>query len=328
MEKKRRLFFFSLLGLALVGLGLLLGTLWKSPERETLQPLRQSATQLKFVEPLLAVGNFELLRDFGSLQYRIERMVTQFKAEKSAKRVSVYFRDLASGRWMGTGENEKYAPASMYKVALLLTILKAAESDPSLLFHLLTFQNGMTPPSEREPAPRLIVGQSYSITKLLQYLIVNSDNDAKNLLQSFISPESRREVFTDLGLTPPDLNDTGDSLSAKDYSIFFRVLFNGTYLSPASSESALELLSRPEFTEGLVAGIPKETSVAHKFGRRIFNEVNAPAREELHDCGNVYLANHPYFLCVMTEGWSDETLSGIISQISQTVYNYTLKEYQ
>ena len=315
--------------LVLLGAGWFGGSKFEQRQRENIQPLRTISKDLHFVEPLLAVGNLELLRDFDPLQRVLERKAREYQQSGKAERLSVYYRDLESGRWTGVNENEKYAPASMYKVALLITLLKAAETNHTLLNTRLLFSGGLSTLEEREPTPYLKVGQSYSVVELLEDLIVHSDNDAKNLLHTIVPRESRMEVFTDLGLVPPVAGDTGDSLSAKSYSIFFRVLFNGTYLSPTFSESALELLSRPEFTKGLVAGLPDDIKSAHKFGRRVFLATSAAAaREELHDCGNVYLPGHPYFLCVMTDGKDDATLASIIAEISKTVFEYTEKEYQ
>lgn len=329
MEKKRSIFFL-LLALALVGAGWFAGSAFANkPPREATRPLRDTSHGLQFVEPLLAVGDFELLRDFDSLKRTLEGDISKYKTEKSAKRVSIYYRELASGRWMGIDEDELYAPASMYKVALMITLLKAAQSNPEILNRTLVFQGPSNIPDEVEPVPRLRVGGVYPVSELLNYLIVYSDNDAKNLLHTIVSLKAQHEVFTDLGLTPPANSDTGDTLSAKEYSIFFRVLFNGTYLLPTYSEKALKLLGQPEFTAGLVSGIPQEVTAAHKFGRRVFNATKStPVREELHDCGNIYLKDHPYFLCVMTEGWSDTVLSGVINNISKTVYDYTVKEYR
>ncbi len=314
--------------LASVGAGWFGGSRFEQRQRENIQPLRTTSKDLHFVEPLLAVGNLELLRDFDPLQRVLERKIKEYQQSGKAERLSVYYRDLESGRWTGVNENEKYAPASMYKVALLITLLKAAETNHMLLNTRLLFSSGLTTPEEREPTPYLKIGQSYSVIELLEDLIVHSDNDAKNLLHTIVPQESRTEVFTDLGLVPPVVGDIGDSLSAKSYSIFFRVLFNGTYLSPAFSESALELLSRPEFTKGLVSGLPDGIKIAHKFGRRVFPAGAVPSREELHDCGNIYLSEHPYFLCVMTEGRDDQTLADIIAEISKTVFEYTAEEYR
>ncbi len=119
---------------------------------------------------------------------------------------------------MGIDEDELYAPASMYKVALMITLLKAAQSDPTLLNRELVFQGPSNLPGETEPIPRLRVGESYSVSELLNYLIVYSDNDAKNLLHTIVSPKVQQEVFTDLGLTPPANNDRGDTLTIRTFS--------------------------------------------------------------------------------------------------------------
>lgn len=312
---------------ALIGVGFLFGHTMGNRSSENIQPLREKTAGLRFVEPLLAVGNFELLRDFDSLKNILENKVSEYTISHKAERISIYYRDLQSGRWTGVNEDVKYAPASMYKVPLAITILKAAESDPTLLNKRLKFTGSLGVPGEEELSPYLKVGESYSVVELLEYLIVNSDNDAKNLLHTLVSSESRKEVFIDLGLTPPNETDTGDILSAKNYSIFFRVLYNGTYLAPNFSEAVLELLSRPEFTEGIVAGVPQGVKVAHKFGRRVFNQ-GLVKKEELHDCGNIYFAEHPYFLCVMTEGVNDKDLTSVIADISKTVFDYTQEKYK
>ncbi len=113
-------------------------------------------------------------------------------------------------------------------------------------------------------------------------------------------------------------------MSPKTYSFVFRVLYGATYLSRDSSEKALELLNQTEFTEGIVVGVPDNLPVAHKYGARttqIAAKTN-PKEEikELHDCGIVYYPNHPYLLCVMTQGYDFKTLSNLIKEISSISY--------
>jgi hypothetical protein len=102
----------------------------------------------------------------------------------------------------------------------------------------------------------------------------------------------------------------------KDYGMFFRVLFNASYLSKDSSEKALKLLSESTFTKGLVAGIPSGVSISHKFGERVMGDTR-----QLHDCGIVYLPKQPYLLCIMTRGKDFDQLAGVISEISKKVYD-------
>ena len=105
-------------------------------------------------------------------------------------------------------------------------------------------------------------------------------------------------------------------MTVKTYASFFRILYNGTYLTQRDSEHLLSLLSQSSFTQGLIAGLPTDMVVAHKFG-----EASLPdGTHQLHDCGIVYKPNQPYLICVMTKGTNFNTLAGVISHISKTVY--------
>src|SRR6185437_13516132 len=97
-----------------------------------------------------------------------------------------------------------------------------------------------------------------------------------------------------------------------------------TYLSPEMSEKALKLLSQTTFTSGIVAGVPKNIPVAHKFGERAYD---TDATKELHDCGIVYFPNHPYMLCIMTKGTDFGSLATVLKTISQKTYDEVKVSY-
>ncbi|MDQ5968539.1 MAG: beta-lactamase class [Patescibacteria group bacterium] len=47
--------------------------------------------------------------------------------------IGIYVRNLNNGPWFGINENEKYSPASMMKVPILITFLKWIEQDSLVL---------------------------------------------------------------------------------------------------------------------------------------------------------------------------------------------------
>ena len=229
---------------------------------------------------------------------------------------SVYFRDLNTGYWTGVNENEKYAPASMYKVAVMIAILKQAyDNSPHFLDDQLTIeinkQKGV-----------------FTVGQVVKAMITESDNNAKNILESLIKPDLRDKVFSDFGLLAPNPNDGGDTLSTKEYSMFFRVLYNGNYIGPDLSEAALKILAETTFKEGLVAGVPQAINVSHKFGYRIFDQNKNNLPQELSDCGIVYYPKHPYFICIMTKGENPDYLKSSIKDISLTAYTYTDSKFK
>ncbi len=99
---------------------------------------------------------------------------------------------------------------------------------------------------------------------------------------------------------------------------FFRILYNATYLDRIASEQILEILTKTTFSEGIVAGVPESTRVAHKFGSREL--VDQSGSRQLHDCGIVY-AKNPYILCVMTQGRDFTALANFIKDVSAVTYN-------
>jgi hypothetical protein len=135
------------------------------------------------------------------------------------------------------------------------------------------------------------------------------------LLSQLVDPEELGRVYGLLSMRPPSTSG-GDEHSVLTYAAFFRILYNGTYLSKEMSDLALEQLAASEFRAGLRAGVPEIVPVAHKFGERS----DASGMKQLHDCGIVYYTRHPYLLCVMTRGADFAALADAIATISRTVF--------
>jgi beta-lactamase class A len=169
----------------------------------------------------------------------------------------------------------------------------------------------------------LVVGKSYNVSYLIDQMIDNSDNGAMNILIDNMGYPYLSQIYSSLGFKGPTSTETDYKISASDYSLFFRVLYNATYLNDAMSEKALSILSKSTFDSGITALLPEGTIVAHKFGEHVYDDSNpnTPDALELHDCGIVYAPNNPYFLCIMTHGSSLNTLQNRIQGISSLVYD-------
>jgi hypothetical protein len=83
------------------------------------------------------------------------------------------------------------------------------------------------------------------------------------------------------------------------------------------SEKALQIMTHAEFKDGILAGVPKDIIVAHKFGERMLPESDD---KQIHDCGIVYYPRHPYLLCVMTRGKDFTSLKSTLATISRVVF--------
>lgn len=251
------------------------------------------------------------------LKQKIKDLITSHINSKDITEASLYFRDLANGPWIGINENEKFTPASLLKVPVMITYYRLAEDNPDILKKeiLITsdYEDKATP--NIAPERKAEIGKKYNTQTLIDYMIIESDNHAANALIVNLPEGSLNKTFTDLGLILPTTKTLDDYMTVKDYSSFFRILYNASYLNKYYSEKSLEILSQSKFTAGLVAGLPLNTKISHKFGERRNGET-----DQLHDCGIVYKDNKDYLLCIMTRGNNFDNLSKTIKDLSELVY--------
>ncbi len=292
-----------------------------------LAPIQEQNAAYPLVAPLLAyrVPEAVELGEYQSLKTAIQSDIDAVTG-KGVSRVSVYFRDLDTSRWLGVNQDADYYPASLLKVPVMIAYYKEAEADPAVLDQVITYQNISTGDPFDAPS-NLLPGVNYTVEQLIEAMIISSDNGATLTLLNHIDPDTLSEVYANLGIQNPG-NDSADyQISTRTYALFFRILYNATYLSPEYSNKALALLSRATFAQGLVAGLPAGTDVAHKFGEHVLNNGTIATGVELHDCGIVYYPSHPYLLCVMTSAKDVPTASTIIENISATTFAAIATEY-
>ena len=281
----------------------------------------------RFINPLLdcEIADAKDILEFRPLAKNLQAVVDQEIGDRHAKKISIYFRALKTGRWVGINENDTYTGASLAKVPLLVAYHKLAESDPKILHRMMTYDGSFNEGTGQNitPSKRLEAGKTYTVSDLLYRMIVYSGNNSAVLLMRGLDESYLEDIFSDLGI-PWDRSPEKQLLvSAKTFSSFFRVLYNATYLNRSMSENALHMLSQTEFKDGLVAGVPSDVLVAHKFGEnKIIDTQGNVMSADLHDCGIVYHVEHPYLLCVMTQGSSQDALGTVIARISKTAYDF------
>lgn len=296
----------------------------------TTQQLRLGYDSAELINPLLACDISEGIDfpELDPLKNKISNLVSEQKNNGLANRVSVYYRNLNDGHWTGVDENDRFVPASLVKVPLLIAYMKKAQADPKILEQTYAYNNGDEDSQQevQKPPTPFIQGKSYSVSELLFRMIAYSGNNSHVVLAQAIDQDFLKQVYDDLGLSYADFQLTSsvdNSISPKTFSTFFRILYNASYLNYEYSRKALELMTDSTFKDGLAAGLPANIKVAHKFGERTVHD-NATGKvyfRELHDCGIVYNSTNPYLLCVMTQGDNFENLKAVIKNISGLVYN-------
>jgi beta-lactamase class A len=319
---------------ALLGATVAVNDLWETENFRTLftqiTPIRQNSKQFKYINPLFGCDSpaeAVAFSEYTPLKNKVQAIINQ--KNSSIQNVSFYFKDLTTGHWTGINDNLSYNPASLMKVALMIVYYHQAEENPAILQKKVTYRPYSSPEPFQAPS-ELKTGQDYTVEQLIEAMIIESDNGAMDTLLANVNNISFNEIFSDIGIQNPEsVQRNNYIISTKTYTLFFRLLYNATYLSHDFSEKALELLSRATYKNGLVAALPQDIPVAHKFGEYVLSaDGKIPTGYELHDCGIVYYPGHNYLICIMTKGRDLEDLTGIIQNISQVVYSTVQSDYK
>ncbi len=302
-------------------------SIYLKPDKKPVQQILQNgdfekrAGQSQFVNPLLECGqNINQLKELSPFKKTIISQIEDLKAKNQISEIAVYFRDLNNGPWFGIDEQNTFSPASLLKVPLAIAYYKLAEADSSLLDKQYTFKESYEVPNVIQsvlPSDGLKLGQAYTVRELIYRMLKYSDNQAYAVLVENIDFKDLIHVYKDFGIDLSGSGDTEEIVSVQSYSAFFRILYNASYLNKTDSEILLSILSESSFRSALVAAVPENILVSHKFGER---GVQDSSDRQFSDCGIVYYPSNPYLICVMTKGQNLDQQIKAVKSISGLVY--------
>jgi len=311
-------------------LGMLALYLMLNLQSPALKKLHSQGGEYKYVNPLLAVDLEEGLQfvQQKALQLKLQGLLAAAKANHTIVDASLYFRDIEPGSWVNINGDGKFSPGKLLKLPIMIAYFKLAQTDPSVLNQRITYYGGQPRSSNLFPiAEKLQVGTSYAVSDLIHRMIVFSDDEAANLLFDAIDKNSLNEVFSDLGIDFKEEKEVLDFISLKAYTLFFRVLYNATYLNREYSEKALDLLVEADNSIGLNASLPKDIPTANRYGGRLIPN-RIPAAFEVYDCGIIYYPSHPYFLCGIAQGNDLNKIKTFFKDVGDATYNEVDYEYK
>ena len=277
-----------------------------------------------FIKPLLYVDKSCETGVFIPVKQEVISMIDRFKSQGKLSTASVYVRDFNQGDYMSINENTTYKPGSLMKVPLLMTYLHIDEDKGGALENELIFSHAYSHSGYGDDTNHLLtLGKKYKIRQLLEFMMVNGDFDATNLLIENVDLNAFKKTFTDMGIVAPEMISINYSITAVDYSLFMRTLYNATYLTINNSEYATELLSKASKTEVTGMGLPASARTAHKMG-----EFVSSTEKQLHETAIIYVNNFPYLITIMTKGSDLSDLKKVIREISSVVYKKIVSKGQ
>ena len=265
----------------------------------------------------------------------LERM-----ARDSGATVAVALRDPVSGFMVLVNPDLRFHAASTMKVPVLMTLGRQVDAgslswDDSVMVvnRFASIVDGspyeLSAGEDSDSTMYAAVGQRRSVRQLAERMIVRSSNLATNiLLNSVVTPEGTTRLIRSLGADSmvvlrgvedgkafeKGLNNT---TTARDLSTLLLAIAAGRAAQPTTTRELLRILEAQEFNDGIPAGLPQGTRVAHKTG-------NITAT--WHDAALVYPPDgRPYALVILTRGIPEEKAGvGMHADLARLIHPYVL----
>lgn len=272
----------------------------KSVKKENISEYPLLDPARKFVKQDDLIVNFQPLRDYLDNKY------------KSDQDFSFYFEYLPTGANIAMNKDAEFYPASLLKVPVAIAVAQKIENgewrwDNELVL-MSADKDDRFGTLYKEPTNSI-----HTIEDLVKRSLTDSDNTAHFMLVRNLEIEEMKKVYDHMGME--GFLDTEGSLSAKRYSLIFRMLYASSYLSEENSEKLLSFLSLSNFDDYIQSGLPKDVIFSHKIGVDIEKKVYL-------DSGIVYAKGRAYIITIMTKGKSEQVSREIMKNVSEIVYNY------
>lgn len=187
-----------------------------------------------------------------------------------------FYKNLETGETIAWNENEKFIPASVIKLPVLMAIFNLAESRAADLTEYIKIKQEEKMPSCG--ALNSFTGEpEVDIRTLCNLMITISDNTATNVLISHFGTEKLNEVFTDIGLADTRVNrklfdmeaskkGIQNSATPKEMAYLLEELHFNRFVNEKVSEDIKEILHRQQINHKIKEMLPPGTRAAHKTG--------------------------------------------------------------
>jgi beta-lactamase class A len=212
----------------------------------------------------------------------------------------------------GLNENDSYTAASLIKLPTVMALYKEAEAGNINLEdrHAIQWWEKVGGNGSLVSLP---VGTTLSYRDIAEYMIIQSDNTAFNIVENLLGERKIQEFINGAGMTRTSISD--NLTSPADTANLLVKLVNKKILTDKDSSEILSYLKQTDFSSWLVAGIPKEIEVAHKYG----DEVGT-----VNDAGIVY-TKRPYVVIIMSREVNVDEANSVFPSLSKLVYDFESK---
>jgi beta-lactamase class A len=233
-----------------------------------------------------------------------DKMVSQLDnmASRYPGRVSVYMKDLRSGKTWTHNPDDLFPAASLIKVPILISAFYKMKDGQLSLDEPLT----ITRRNRRGGSGSLKWsrdGTRLSVRDALTHMINESDNTATQMVLERIGIGYVQQQFPRMGLLYTGIYEEGMSIkggrvahenytTAREMEMLLEKIYRGEAVDKPSSDLMMEILKKPKAVASRLAkGMPSNWEIAHKTGL---------LRQACHDSAIFLTPNGDYAVTVLT----------------------------
>lgn len=263
-----------------------------------------------------------------------ENNPTSWKAlKKAVKEEAVRFKgkacfvikDLKSGREIYWNRHTEVPSASLVKIPIMAYAFSRADEGRLDLKRLVALKSkNIVSGSGR--LKNMPAGYTVSIARLIDLMIIESDNTATNTLIDALGMKNLNEYFKKIGMKNTNLSrkmmdmasrsrGVENYTTAEDMALVLEKMYNGTLENRDVSSRCLSVLKCQKMKDRIPKKLPPDTVVAHKTGLE---------RGVCHDVGIVFTRNGDFLIAALTKHSNKKAYLSkkFISNLTLDVYDY------
>ncbi|HTS90294.1 MAG TPA: serine hydrolase [Gemmatimonadales bacterium] len=290
---------------------------------------------LCLVTALAALAPLGLTAQIASLERELQARIQQDTAE-----VAVAYLDPVTRDTLFINGLRRYHAASTMKLPVLIELARRVDMGELRWDSPLTVHNEfqsivdgssyrLDPADDADSSLYDEEGHSIALSRLARLMIARSSNLATNLVVDRLGAARINATAHALGADSisvlrgvedgkafaAGLNNT---TTARDLALLLDAIAGRRAASPAQCDVMVGDLLAQEFNDGIPAGLPAGTRVAHKTG-----DITAVA----HDAAIVYpTGRRPYVLVILTRGYGERANAArLMADLSRLVYNWATR---
>ncbi len=258
---------------------------------------------------------------WNQLKRNLETEIRGFKGQ-----AGVVIEDLRTGRVLTHQPARAFPAASVIKIPMMTACFQAATEGKLDLNSMVVVR-----PADKVSGSGVLKAMPgrtpIRVSKLIDWMITQSDNTAANVLMSRLGMGYYNRHFQQMGLSGTRLarpmmdfsqrkKGVENVTTAQDMARVLRKLYRAEAVSPQVSRACLDMLKRQKTRDRIPAKLPERTPVAHKTGLE---------RGVCHDAGIVYTRKGDLLICVLTQRkgkGTSQPAKRFIARLAQHAYRY------